>query len=233
MTWIKICGITNLEDAKIAIDAGADALGFIFYDKSPRKTDPETARRIVAKLAPQVEKVGVFVLQDSESATQIAEHAGLTSLQIHVRLPLRLEPDQNPELSAVAAARPRKFYLAMPAAWFLGEGPLTANLSSLIEKRPGRPFDIILLDSGTPDQPGGTGKTFDWEKAAHRFEQMSRGINVIVAGGLNPANVSDAIRILKPWGVDVASGVEASPGKKDPEKVRDFVRAVRDIEKDK
>jgi phosphoribosylanthranilate isomerase len=233
MTWIKICGITNLEDAKIAVDAGADALGFIFYDKSPRKTDPETTRRIVADLPAQVEKVGVFVLQDSESAAQIAEHAGLTSLQIHVRLPLRLEPNQNRELGAVAAARPQKFYLAMPAAWFLGEGPVTANLSSLIEKRPERPFDTILLDSGTPDQPGGTGKTFDWEKAAPRFEQMSRGINVIVAGGLDPANVSDAIRILKPWGVDVASGVEARPGKKDPEKVRDFVRAVREIEKDK
>ena len=233
MTWIKICGITNLEDAKIAIDAGADALGFIFYDKSPRKTDPETVRRIVADLPAQVEKVGVFVLQDSESAAQIAEHAGLTSLQIHVRLPLRLEPSQNHELGAVAAARPQKFYLAMPAAWFLGEGAVTANLSSLIEKRAERLFDTILLDSGTPDQPGGTGKTFDWEKAAPRFEQMSRGINVIVAGGLNPANVADAIRILKPWGVDVASGVEARPGKKDPEKVRAFVRAVRDIAKDK
>lgn len=231
MTWIKICGITSLEDAKIAVDAGADALGFIFYDKSPRKTDPETARRIVADLPAQVEKVGVFVLQDSEPASQIIE--GLTSLQIHVRLPLGVEPNQGHELVAVAAAKPRKFYLAMPAAWFLGDGPVAANLASFIERTPERPFDRILLDSGTPEQPGGTGKTFDWDKAAPRFEQMSRGINVIVAGGLNPANVSDAIRILKPWGVDVASGVEASLGKKDPEKVRDFVRAVREIEKDK
>jgi len=233
MTWIKICGITNHEDALTAVDAGADALGFIFYEKSPRKIDAETAKRIVATLPVHVEKVGVFVLQDSEPASQIAEHAGLTSLQIHVRLPLGVEPNQSRELVAVAAAKPRKFYLAMPAAWFLGEGPVTANLSSFIEKRPERPFDRILLDSGTPDQPGGTGKTFDWEKAAPRFEQMSRGINVIVAGGLTPANVSDAIRILKPWGVDVASGVEASPGKKDPEKVRDFVRAVRESEQDK
>ncbi|MGA8311875.1 MAG: phosphoribosylanthranilate isomerase, partial [Terriglobales bacterium] len=204
MTWVKICGITNLEDAQIAIDAGADALGFIFYEKSPRRIDPETAKRIVAELPVHIEKVGVFVLQDSESAAQIVE--GLTSLQIHVRLPLGVEPNQGSELVAVAAARPRKFYLAMPAAWFLGESPVTANLSSFIEKRPERPFDRILLDSGTPEQPGGTGKTFDWEKAAPRFEQMSRGINVIVAGGLNPANVSDAIRIMKPWGVDVASG---------------------------
>lgn len=231
MTWVKICGITNLEDAQIAIDAGADALGFIFYEKSPRRIDPETAKRIVAELPVHIEKVGVFVLQDSESAAQIVE--GLTSLQIHVRLPLGVEPNQGSELVAVAAARPRKFYLAMPAAWFLGESPVTANLSSFIEKRPERPFDRILLDSGTPEQPGGTGKTFDWEKAAPRFEQMSRGINVIVAGGLNPANVSDAIRIMKPWGVDVASGVETSPGKKDPEKVRAFVRAVRETTKSK
>jgi phosphoribosylanthranilate isomerase len=144
MTWVKICGITNLEDAQIAIDAGADALGFIFYEKSPRRIDPETAKRIVAELPVHIEKVGVFVLQDSESAAQIVE--GLTSLQIHVRLPLGVEPNQGSELVAVAAARPRKFYLAMPAAWFLGEGPVTANLSSFIEKRPERPFDRILLD---------------------------------------------------------------------------------------
>jgi phosphoribosylanthranilate isomerase len=228
MTWIKICGITNLEDALMAVEAGADALGFVFYEKSPRKIDSETARRIVAELPLNVEKIGVFVLQDSEPASQIAE--GLTSLQIHVRLPLG-EPNQGRELVAVAAAKPRKYYLAMPAAWFLGEGPVTANLSSLVEKRPERPFDRILLDSGTPEQPGGTGKTFDWEKAAPRFEQISEGLNVIVAGGLNPANVAQAIRILRPWGVDVSSGVEASPGKKDPEKVHAFVRAVRESEK--
>jgi phosphoribosylanthranilate isomerase len=212
----------------MAVEAGADALGFVFYEKSPRKIDSETARRIVAELPLNVEKIGVFVLQDSEPASQIAE--GLTSLQIHVRLPLG-EPNQGRELVAVAAAKPRKYYLAMPAAWFLGEGPVTANLSSLVEKRPERPFDRILLDSGTPEQPGGTGKTFDWEKAAPRFEQISEGLNVIVAGGLNPANVAQAIRILRPWGVDVSSGVEASPGKKDPEKVHAFVRAVRESEK--
>jgi phosphoribosylanthranilate isomerase len=230
MTWIKICGITNLEDALTAVDAGADALGFVFYEKSPRKINPDTAREIIAKLPENIEKIGVFVLQSSDPSSQIVE--GLTSLQIHVRSPLGVEPNQGRELVVAVAAKPRKFYLAMPAAWFLGEGPVTANLS-FIEKRPERPFDRILLDSGTPEQPGGTGKTFDWEKAAPRFEEMSGGINVIVAGGLNPANVSDAIRILKPWGVDVASGVEASPGKKDPEKVRAFVRTVRETEKDK
>ncbi len=233
MTWIKICGITNLEDALTAVDAGADALGFIFYEKSRRKIDPEAARRIVAELPPKVEKVGVFVLQGSQSASQIAEQVGLTSLQIHVQLPLPDQPSQDRELGAVSAARPHKFYLAMPAAWFLGDGPAAANLSSFVERKPERPFDRILLDSGTPEQPGGTGKAFDWEKAAARFEEMSAGINVIVAGGLNSGNVSEAIRVLKPWGVDVASGVEASPGKKDPEKVRAFVRAVRETEKDK
>jgi len=233
MTWIKICGITNLEDALTAVEAGADAVGLIFHEKSPRKIDPEAARRIVAELPPTVEKVGVIVLQDSLSASQIAELVGLTSLQIHVQVPLPVQLSQDRELGAVASARPHKFYLAMPAAWFLGDGPAAANLSSFVERKPERPFDRILLDSGTPEQPGGTGKAFDWEKAAARFKEMSAGIDVIVAGGLNSGNVSEAIRILKPWGVDVASGVEASPGKKDPEKVRAFVRAVRETEKDK
>ena len=233
MTWTKICGITNLEDALTAVDAGADALGFVFYENSPRKIDPEAARRIVAELPSNVEKIGVFVLQDSGTASQIAEHAGLTSLQIHVRSTLRTQPSQDRELAAVCSERRRKFYLAMPAAWFLADGPVTANLSSFIEKRPERPFDSILLDSGTPEQPGGTGKTFDWAKAAPLFEKMSEGVNVIVAGGLTPANVAEAIRILTPWGVDVASGVEASPGKKDPEKVRAFITAVRESEKSK
>jgi phosphoribosylanthranilate isomerase len=233
MTWIKICGITNLEDALTAVDAGADALGFIFYEKSRRKIDPQAARRIVAELPANVEKVGVFVFQGSQSASEIAEQVGLTSLQVHVQLPLPDQASQDRELVAVSAARPHNFYLAMPAAWFLGDGPAAANLSSFVERKPERPFDRILLDSGTPKQPGGTGKAFDWEKAAPRLKEMSAGINVIVAGGLNSGNVSEAIRVLKPWGVDVASGVEASPGNKDPEKIRAFVRAVRETEKGK
>jgi phosphoribosylanthranilate isomerase len=231
MTWVKICGITNLEDALTAVEAGADALGFVFYEKSPRKTNSEEARKIVSQLPSNVEKIGVFVLQDSEPAWQIVEQVGLTGLQIHLRPLHNGQPGKNQELGAVCRARQQNFYPALPAAWLLGDGRASTNLASFIEKRPERPFDRILLDSGTTEQPGGTGKRFDWVQSAALLEQVSEEINVIVAGGLTPGNVAEAIRIMEPWGVDVASGVEARPGKKDPEKVRAFVRAVRETER--
>lgn len=231
MTWVKICGITNLEDALTSVDAGADALGFIFYEKSSRKIDPETARRIVEQMPLGVETVGVFVLQNSQPALRIAEDVGLSSLQIHIRGSLDTQPNRSSDLGAAASAYPRKWYPALPAASFLGEGLEATKMSSFVEKKPERPFDRVLLDSGTADQPGGTGKVFDWEKAAPRFRQIGEDINVIAAGGLNPTNVAEAIRKLRPWGVDVASGVEATAGKKDPDKVRAFVWAVRETGK--
>lgn len=227
MTWVKICGITNLEDALTAVDAGADAVGFVFYDKSPRRIDPETAREIVAKLARKIEKVGVFVLQDGEQASQIAEYVGLTALQVHLQLPLSARQDVNGGLEAACREQRKKMYLALPAEWLLGDGPVNANVASFIERKPNRPFDAIFVDSATAELPGGTGKTFDWMRAAPLFEKMSASVNVVVAGGLTPDNVADAVGILKPWGVDVSSGVEARPGKKDPEKVHAFVDAVR------
>jgi phosphoribosylanthranilate isomerase len=231
MTWVKICGITNLEDALTAVEAGADALGFVFYEKSPRKTNSEEARKIVSQLPSNVEKIGVFVLQDSEPAWQIAEQVGLTGLQIHVLASQNSQPGKTRELDAVCPPRAQNFYPALPAAWLLGNGSVSLNLASFIEKKAERSYDRILLDSGTPEQPGGTGKRFDWVQSASAFKQVSREINVIVAGGLTPGNVAEAIRIMEPWGVDVASGVEASPGKKDPEKVRAFVKAVREAER--
>ncbi len=227
MTWIKICGITNVEDALMAVEAGADALGFVFYEKSPRKIDPGTVRQIVAELPSHVEKVGVFVHRGADQATRIAEESGLTALQVHLQAS---DPEislANTPLVAVASSRRRKLFLVLPATWAMGEGPVALNLSSFVERRPERPFDTIFLDSGTPEQPGGTGKPFEWARAAPVVEEMRKSVNVVIAGGLTPANVAEAIRILKPWGVDVASGVEASPGKKDSEKVRAFVAAAR------
>lgn len=226
MTWIKICGITNLEDAQTAVDAGADALGFIFHKKSPRRVDLEKVRDIVAALPATVEKIGVFAFEDSEKAQQIAKQAGLTGLQIHLEARPSGEQPQD-RLGRFG----RNFYPAMPAAWFLGDGAVDPGLASFVEARPGRPFNTILLDSGTPEQPGGTGKTFDWTRTASVIDRMSTGLNIIVAGGLGPGNVSKAIRILKPWGVDVSSGVEQTPGKKDSHKVRAFVEAVRQPDK--
>jgi phosphoribosylanthranilate isomerase len=220
MTWIKICGITNLEDALAAADAGADALGFVFYKQSPRNIDPEKAREIVAHLPQKVEKVGVFV--DSESpqrVLEVAERAELTALQLHVG-------------SSFAGGNHvgwdsgnRKIYLALPAAQFVDAG---AEWKS---NQPSSAISAIFLDSGTSQKPGGTGEAFDWQKAALLVEAMMKTTNVVVAGGLNPLNIAEAIHILKPWGVDVASGVEAAPGKKDPKKVQAFIAAVRRTDK--
>jgi phosphoribosylanthranilate isomerase len=219
MTWIKICGMTNVEDALLAADAGADALGFVFYKQSPRNIDPEKARAVVAKLPPQVEKVGVFVDESPENIADIAERAQLTALQLHFN-----SPSADNALQGWSPGN-RKVYLALPAALFLDAGAQWGGSSQRSIA-----FSAIFLDSGTPEQPGGTGKAFDWQKAALLVEAMAKTAKVVVAGGLNPLNVAQAIRILKPWGVDVASGVEAIPRKKDPKKVRAFIAAVRGTE---
>jgi len=230
MTWIKICGITNLEDALTALEAGANALGFVFYEKSPRYVDREIVRRVVSQLPRTTEKVGVFVDRDAGRAVEIARHCGLTALQIQLQAPSAAFPAATIPLVAVASGR-TKMYLALPAAWLLSEGPVRVNLASLLAPAPQRPSDTIFLDSSTPELAGGTGKTFDWEKVSPLVEKMKQTLKIVVAGGLTSSNVAEAIRILKPWGVDVSSGVEAAPGRKDPAKVRAFIRAVRQADK--
>ena len=221
MTWIKICGITNVEDALMAAEAGANALGFVFYKQSPRNIDPEKAREIMLQLPPEVEKVGVFVDSESpERIVEVAERAELTGVQLHVGSSFGGHGQQGWRFGN------RKVYLALPAAVFLDAGTqwVGANQRSSA-------ISAIFLDSGTSEQPGGTGKAFDWQKAALLVEAMTKTTNVVVAGGLNPLNVAEAIRILKPWGVDVASGVEVSPSKKDPKKVQAFIAAVRETQR--
>ena len=225
---IKICGITNLEDAKLAVEAGADAVGFVFYEKSPRYVSPESAREIAAELPDTIDKVGVFVGEPPERFAEIANRVALTAIQWHVTLDTLAARSGGSELRAVSASQSHKRYLAIPAAWFLGEGGVRADLASFTAMPPGL-FNAIFLDSDTAQQPGGTGKTFDWQQAASLVADFSKSCNVVVAGGLVPGNVAEAIRILKPWGVDVSSGVESSPGKKDPERVRAFIRAVRQV----
>jgi phosphoribosylanthranilate isomerase len=242
MTWIKICGITNLEDALTAVDAGADALGFVFYEKSPRKIDPQTAREIVAKLPPNVEKVGVFVDGSGFRPVDIVRQVGLTAIQNSLGLlPSRASAPQM-VVAFAGFPRPPKLYLSFPIAWFF-EGAqkikgLAESFSHLRRDIAGRQavpegcFDTFFLDSATLQHPGGTGRVFDWEKAVSVAEGMQeRGFKLVVAGGLTPENVGEAIHILKPWGVDVSSGVEAKPGKKHPDKVRGFVQAVRSADK--
>jgi phosphoribosylanthranilate isomerase len=235
MTWVKICGITNLEDAQLAIEAGADAIGFVFHEKSPRCVDPEKVRQIVAELPNNIEKIGVFVSgrgqeiqgEENHDIVRTAMHAGLSGVQIHFA---STEKKAGP-FNGFSASAEMKQYLALPVKCFFHEETLVEN--SLMEmKNVQSGMAGIFLDSGTPDVPGGTGKVFDWKKAITIAERIkASGLNLVVAGGLNPANVNEAMHTLKPWGVDVSSGVEAHPGKKDAEKVRAFIAAVRQIEK--
>jgi phosphoribosylanthranilate isomerase len=234
MTWVKICGITNLEDAQTAVDVGADALGFVFYEKSPRNMAPDAAREIVAKLPAQIEKVGVFVNGVGPHPVNVAREVGLTAIQTS----FGLSPTGSSKAVGLAGfPRPPKMFLSLPVAWFF-EDPermkkvigsvLLARNVPVTPPDSGGWFDTLLLDSGSLQQPGGTGRTFDWQRAKPIADDLQQdGLKLIVAGGLTSDNVSEAMRILKPWGVDVSSGVEAKPGKKDPEKVRAFVSRVR------
>ena len=215
MTWAKICGTTNLEDASTAVEAGADALGFVFYEKSPRRVEFEAAREIVGKLPPNIEKVGVFVDEPVAKILSTVAKVGLTAAQVHG------VASRKPEFIQALKAYGLKVFLVLSAA------EIDGGVDWDEVDRPG--ISAVFLDSGTPQAPGGTGKVFDWKAAAAGIRPDK--LRIVVAGGLNSSNVADAIRILKPWGVDVASGVEARPGRKDPEKVRAFIDAVRKLEK--
>jgi phosphoribosylanthranilate isomerase len=219
MTWIKICGITNLEDALMAVDAGADALGFVFYEKSPRKAEPAVVRQIVDSIPDQVEKVGVFVNESADRVDEIVEQTHLTAVQIYgdrslanVLKKLAVQEPEGSHLGVIAV---------IPAEDFKRDSHFTLDSG----------LAALLIDSGTAAVPGGTGRQFDWNETKPVIEMLASHFSIIVAGGLTPTNVRQPLKILSPWGVDVSSGVEASPGKKDPEKVRAFVAAVRAAEK--
>ena len=219
MTWVKICGITNLEDALLAVDAGADAVGFVFYERSPRRIEVKAAREIVKKLPERLDKIGVFVsIEPPERVSAVADEAGLTAVQFHG------DEYQRPREYVVN----RTAFFRLPAIEIIREwrkGGALVTLSGFPN------MAGILLDSGTREQRGGTGKTFAWGEAYSFVTAAQTKHPVVIAGGLVPSNVGWAVEFLRPWGVDVASGVEASPGKKDPDKVRAFVRAVREIDK--
>jgi len=226
MTWVKICGITNLEDALVAVDAGADALGFVFYEKSRRKVDVETARGIVAKLPKKIEKVGVFVEGSSLQMTKkkrIVHEAGLTAIQVHQFQPTPSLESLNDLVAGV------KLFVAWPAD-FVTHRPMDGFRWPSEAKNK---VSAIFLDSGNQKMPGGTGKTFDWKKAAPVLTALNGDFKFVVAGGLVSDNVAEALHLMHPYGVDVSSGVEARPGKKDPEKVRAFVQAVREADRNR
>ncbi|PYX95207.1 MAG: N-(5'-phosphoribosyl)anthranilate isomerase [Acidobacteria bacterium] len=217
MTWIKICGTTNLDDAQLAVEAGADALGFVFYDKSPRNIDPEKAREIVTELPAYVEKVGVFVDDSFKHIRDVVEQVKLTAVQFYTRTWEHVEDLVSANGNAISP----KLIMALPADEL-------SQADVLIQTRI---LHAIMLDSGSSERPGGTGKTFDWKRAHGVIQGLSLTVPVIVAGGLTPLNVGEAVKFFQPYGVDVASGVEAKPGKKDSRKVQAFVRAVREADK--
>lgn len=202
-TWIKFCGTTSLEDAQASVEAGADALGFIFAP-SKRRISPEKAGEIVKRLPQNVARVGVFVNESAEQIRETIRQAGLTLVQLH--------GDESPEF--VLALREQIGVIKT----ILVNGSLEDHFALFCGHR--ECADHILLDSGS-----GSGKTFDWKSVRRRVD--GHDVRLIVAGGLTPENVGLAIHALKPWGVDVVSGVEAEPGRKDPAKLKAFVAAVR------
>jgi len=219
MTWIKICGITNLEDAKVAVDAGADALGFVFHRQSPRYLTPEAAHKIIESVPETVERVAVFANATAEEVAFAAKGSSATAIQILMHAS-RPDPAEDCPYCFEQLARGNPPLKLIPALSMQKENPERAAMMW-----DPRAVHAFLLESAA--RTGGTGCQFDW--AANQVQaNVIKGIgNIIVAGGLTPTNVGEAMRILKPWGVDVSSGVEAAPGKKDPVKVRAFIAAVR------
>ena len=203
-TRIKICGITNLADALAAVEAGADALGFNFYEQSPRHISLKTAAEISKQLPPFVMRVGVFVNPPEEFVMRAIGECGLTLLQFH--------GDEPPEFCM-------QFGLMSMKAFRIRD-------AESLKELPEFQTDAYLLDACSPDARGGTGENFNWDLA---IEAQKFGKPIFLAGGLTPENVAEAVRQVQPFGVDVSSGVENSPGKKDHAKVRAFIQAVRAV----
>ena len=197
---VKICGTTSLKDALLAVESGADAVGFIFHKESPRNISQKDVKEIVAQLPPFVESIGVFVNETSDKINRIAEQCRLTAVQLH--------GDESPAFCRHIKRRVVKAVRVKDAESLKGMSD----------------FDVsgFLLDAYNEESRGGTGRVFDWNLALRAKKQGP----VIIAGGLNPYNVYTAIHRVKPYGVDVCSGVEKSPGVKDPEKISEFIKAV-------
>jgi phosphoribosylanthranilate isomerase len=198
--FAKICGITRIEDARHAVDHGATALGFVFWPQSARVVRAEQARAIIATLPPSIAAVGVFVNESLDGIRRTAAAAGLTAVQLH--------GDEPPSL-------------ARALEWPVIRSVTLSDAEQLLREWPDS--TTLLLDAADPVRRGGTGITVDWTAAA----AIARSRRTVLAGGLTPENVAGAIAIARPFGVDVSSGVESSPGIKDPDKVAAFLAAVK------
>ncbi|MGA2807406.1 MAG: phosphoribosylanthranilate isomerase [Terracidiphilus sp.] len=222
--WIKICANTSLDDALVAIEAGADALGFVFAP-SPRRVTAAEVAAIVSHLPATVEKIGVFVDASLSEIYATVRQCGLSGVQLHF--------DANPELPAKLRERLTPELRILQVVHF-GAETAEENSVQLARHLRNPHLNGVLVDSRTGSAVGGTGVAFDWARARKTvFRTAEARKRLIAAGGLNPKNVAEAIATLRPWGVDVVSGVEAAPGRKDADKVREFVAQARAAAKQK
>jgi phosphoribosylanthranilate isomerase len=217
--WVKICANTNLEDARLAAELGADAVGFVFAPSKRQVTSDQVAE-IVPHLPSSLEKIGVFTTQDADEIVGIVRATGLTGVQLHGGFDLDLARRLRAELGDAVT-------VVQTLHWVVeGDADNSDEVAAQLREIAGEPaIDRVLVDSKTGGASGGSGVSFDWSAA--RKTLAAGGTKLIVAGGLRPENVSVAIAMLGPWGVDVASGVEASPGVKDRQKVRYFIVKAR------
>jgi phosphoribosylanthranilate isomerase len=212
--WIKICGNISLADAQMAVDAGADAVGFVFAP-SPRRVTPEQVAAIIPSLPVSIEKIGVFVDADFAAIAAAVEQCGLTGVQLHSESTDE-RPAQLRERFGYGLRILRVIHFGDDAARRLQVASGDSNI------------DGLLIDSRTATAVGGTGVAFDWKAARAAIFTGQGQLKLIAAGGLSPDNVAQAIAILNPWGVDVVTGVESSPGFKDQKKVQAFVSNARE-----
>jgi phosphoribosylanthranilate isomerase len=201
MVRIKICGITNIEDALMAVEAGADALGFVFFQGSLRFILPEQAADIIRILPPFVQTVGLFVNEEQATVNLLSDQCGLDIVQLH--------GEESPEYCQAVNRRVIKAFRVKDA--------------STLEETTSYRVAGCLLDAWSPAAYGGTGTTFNWDIAA----KAAASQRIILAGGLTPENVSEAIKLVRPYAVDVSSGVESAPGRKDASLVRKFISVAK------
>ena len=219
--WIKICANTNLEDAQLAAQLGADALGFVFAP-SPRRVTPDEVARITPHLPKSIERIGVFPALEAEQITHIARVAHLDAVQLHGRVDLDL-------LRSLRALLPKRIKVIQTVHWIIGAQDASAVevAHQLRTLAAANVADRVLIDSKLGQSTGGNGVPFDWRAARTVLLESGEGLKLIVAGGLRPQNVAEAIQGLTPWGIDVASGVESALGSKSPEKLAAFIAAAR------
>ena len=214
--WIKVCGVTDPENAAAVADCGVDALGLNFYPKSKRAIDQTTARAIIDRVGRAAACVGLFVNEPAGAAIETARRLGLRSVQLHA-------DDPRSVIESLRAVRSRDLIVTLAV-------PLTSDRDVLDLLEFGRrrrvPFRL-LLDAAVPGEHGGTGQRCDWAAASRVQRTLDDPFGLLLAGGLTPGNVGEAVRAVQPSGVDVASGVESSPGTKDIDAVRRFVAAAR------